>query len=319
MSFTDIHIKVKTLPAGKNQSGSEVDLDSTLVFPGLTSGKDFSDPELIQSLYELCQATQSKDASIEHNGQHYRVYKDTRSIDGIWYRVRRATNEALNLSRLPSPLPEYVQEALIDSSIVKGGLIFICGAPGSGKTTTASATVVSRLEALGGMAYTVEDPPEHPINGRHGKGYCTQTTVANDRDWTESMRGVLRSQPANQNLILFVGEVRDSEAAQMLLRAASNGFLVICTGFGTDLVSSLDSFNQLLGENSSNTLASVLRVILHQKIEDGRLNTTILKSEGDSSKVASTIRSRNLPQLKDEVLFQKNQMRQALIQKRAAS
>ena len=37
-----------------------------------------------------------------------------------------------------------------------------------------------RLGSCGGAAFTVEDPPELPLNGFHGQGYCTQTWVAGD-------------------------------------------------------------------------------------------------------------------------------------------
>lgn len=186
----------------------------------------------------------------------------------------------------------------------------MAGGPGCGKTTTASAVVVSRLKAFGGVAYTVEDPPEMPLNGRHGSGYCTQTMVKGDTsaDWAESMRGVLRSQPVGTALMLYVGEVRDAETARTMIRAASNGFLVICTTFGTDLVSSIDSLYQLLGQDYANPLSAVIRIVVYQKIMGGRFAIETLVSDGASSRVAALIRSRTLAQLRDEMTYQRNSM-----------
>ena len=71
----------------------------------------------------------------------------------------------------------------------------------AGKTTTASATVRSRFEAFAGMAYTLEDLPEHPLNAWKrgqggGLGYCAQTLVGPDMDsvngWSASMAGARR-------------------------------------------------------------------------------------------------------------------------------
>jgi twitching motility protein PilT len=187
-------------------------------------------------------------------------------------------------------------------------LIFITGGPGCGKTTTASATVVSRLIQHGGVAYTVEDPPELPLNGRHGNGYCTQTIVAGESagDWAESLRGVLRSQPVGMNLMLFVGEIRDALPAKIMLRAASNGFLTICTAFGSDIVSGIDSLFQLVGSEYAGTLANVLRVVICQRVIDGRFQADMLLSEGPGSRVAVSIRNGMIAQIKDELLYQKN-------------
>ena len=106
--------------------------------------------------------------------------------------------------------------------------------------------------------------------------------------------------------MLLVGEVRDTETAQVMLRAASNGFLVICTSFGTDLISSIDSFFQLLRPESSGTLAGSLRCILHQRLLNEQFSCEMLTSDSPSSRVATLIRARNITQLKDELMYQRN-------------
>ena len=170
--------------------------------------------------------------------------------------------------------------------------------------------MVSRLSQYGGVAYSVEDPPELPLNGWHGNGYCTQTWVAGAAaaDWMESMRGVLRSQPAGTNPMLYVGEVRDAETAHAMLRAASNGFLVISTGFGDNLINGVDTFFQLIGREYAPSLAAVLRVIVHQKIEGTRFSVQALTSDSPSSQVGSIIRSGSLAQLATEIIYQRNQL-----------
>jgi len=133
---------------------------------------------------------------------------------------------APTLETVPSRFIDPIEKILMQPSLSGGGLILICGAPGSGKTTTASAILVSRLLKYGGFAYTIEDPPEIiALNGRHGNGYCTQTRVYDGAGgWEESIKEVLRSQPVGASLILFIGEIRNAEAARMAIRAASNGF-----------------------------------------------------------------------------------------------
>lgn len=277
--FTDIHIKAE-------------DLAGTVVFPGPQRLPADYLPA-VQGLMERCSAARQDEFTLHHHGQTWRGRCDRQTVDGLWYRLRSLPQAPPRLDILPSPLPRLVAEMLLSDRLMAGGLVYICGAAGSGKTTTASATVVSRLHTFGGVAYTIEDPPEMPLNGWHGEGYCSQTSVAGElaNDWAESFRGALRSQPVATHQILFVGEIRNRESAQLLLRAAANGFLVIATGFGADVVSALDSLAKLSGEADTAMLGNMLRLVVHQRLRAGRLEATALASAGSSSAVAARIRS----------------------------
>lgn len=265
----------------------------------------------ISELLTRCNACDKNDFMISYAGEFFRGRRETRSVDGTWYRLRRMPPEPPALKSLPSPLPPGVVSMLESPLLRKGGLVYICGAPGSGKTTTASGTVVTRLRKFGGFAYTIEDPPEMPLNGWHGNGYCCQTWVATEEEagWQESFRGVLRSQPVGTPSILYVGEVRDAESASALMRAAANGFLVVATGFGTDIISGLEALVRLAGqkESVSNPLANLLRLVIHQRIMGSVLATSSLASLDGSSPVAAKIRSGILTHLATDIQFQANQ------------
>jgi Tfp pilus assembly pilus retraction ATPase PilT len=300
--ITDIHVHTKDV-----QGDVVADIATSLIYPGPKAASE-THRSLIEALCRKCLAVGRSDFMIEEGGHFYRGRRDTRAVDGLWFRLRRMADVAPNLDELPTPMAAILKNTLLAEQLTKGGLIFVTGGPGCGKTTTASAILVSRLHQYGGVAYTVEDPPEMPLNGRHGPGYCTQTWVAGDdsADWAESMRGVLRSQPVGTNLMLYVGEVRDAETGRAMLRAASNGFLVVSTGFGNDIVSGIDAFFQLCGREYAMSVASVLRVVLYQKIIDGKFNAQMLVSESASSAVAAIIRNGQIAQLQNEVNYQKN-------------
>lgn len=303
--ITDVHIKTEIV-----DRDLRLDRSGSLLYPGALCPDERFDSAM-QELLGKCRAIPREDFMVELGGVFFRGFRDTNAVDGTWFRLRKMAESPPQLDTLPSPMPLPIRAALLDPSLQRGGLILIAGGPGCGKTTTGSAIVVSRLKAFGGVAYTVEDPPEMPLNGRHGQGYCTQTMVKGEgaANWVESMRGVLRSQPVGSNLMLFLGEVRDAETARTMVRAASNGFLVICTTFGTDLVSSVDSLYQLLGQEYANSLSAVIRLVVYQKIlPGGRFVVESLVSEGASSRVAAIIRSRTLNSLRDEILYQRNAM-----------
>jgi twitching motility protein PilT len=300
-TLTDIHIKLQ-------------DPEKSIAYPGPRL-VDKDELPIINALLEKVRDIDRDEFMVQMGQEFWRGRHDRLVVDGEWVRLRKMLPEAPTLETLPSPLPKVIKNILLSPQLSRGGLVHVAGGPGCGKTTTASATLVSRLELFGGVAYGIEDPPELPLNGWHGRGYCAQTWVAGDSsaDWMESMRGALRSQPTGTSLIMYVGEVRDPNTARAILRAAGNGFLVITTGFGNNIVTGIDTFFQLIGREYAASLASVLRVILYQHLDDEkRLAVQVLTSDSPASKVATIIRScansNQLSQLETEIMYQRNQI-----------
>lgn len=98
------------------------------------------------------------------------------------------------------------------------GAIIIAGPTGSGKTTT----LASCLQFLGKTRkiYAIEDPIEHTLE------HATQipvNTLHDDRGFASMARTALRMDPD----IIALGEMRDEQTAQVLVRAAITGHLVL--------------------------------------------------------------------------------------------
>lgn len=109
------------------------------------------------------------------------------------------------------------------------GLILVTGPTGSGKTTTLYAAL-SELNSTSTKIITVEDPVEYRLPG------INQVQV-NDKielDFSRVLRSALRQDPD----VVLVGEMRDQETAQIGLRAAMTGHLVLSTLHTNDAVSS---------------------------------------------------------------------------------
>lgn len=100
------------------------------------------------------------------------------------------------------------------------GIILVTGPTGSGKTTTLYSTL-SRLNKPDRQIMTIEDPIEYNING------INQIQVHEEIGLTfaAALRAFLRQAP---NIIL-VGEMRDTETAEIGIRAALTGHLVFST------------------------------------------------------------------------------------------
>jgi twitching motility protein PilT len=98
----------------------------------------------------------------------------------------------------------------------------VTGATGNGKSTTIASLIdyIIRQERL--HVITVEDPIEFIFAG--GKGLVIQREVGSDTaSYTDALRAALRQDPD----IIMVGELRDRESADICLKAAETGHLVI--------------------------------------------------------------------------------------------
>lgn len=135
------------------------------------------------------------------------------------------------------------------------GMILVTGPTGSGKTTTLYAALQS-LNVPEKKIITVEDPVEYKLPR------INQVQINTDIDlhFSTVLRSALRQDPD----IILIGEMRDEETAEIALRAAMTGHLVLSTLHTNDAVSTV---NRLLDMNiKSYLLASALHAILAQRL-----------------------------------------------------
>ena len=100
------------------------------------------------------------------------------------------------------------------------GMVLVTGPTGSGKTTTLY-TALSQVDARARSVFTLEDPIEYAI------GNIRQTQIRPEvgMDFAAGLRALLRQDPD----VILVGEIRDTETAQLATRAALTGHLVLST------------------------------------------------------------------------------------------
>lgn len=100
------------------------------------------------------------------------------------------------------------------------GIILVTGPTGSGKTTTLYSTL-TELNSPTQNVITIEDPVEYRLTG------INQVQVNNKAGMTfaNGLRSILRQDPN----IIMVGEIRDKETAEIAIRAALTGHLVLST------------------------------------------------------------------------------------------
>lgn len=100
------------------------------------------------------------------------------------------------------------------------GMLLVTGPTGSGKTTTLY-TILQELNQIEKNIITIEDPVEYKLNGINQVQVNTKAGLT----FASGLRSVLRQDPD----IVMVGEIRDGETAEIAVRAAITGHLVLST------------------------------------------------------------------------------------------
>lgn len=135
------------------------------------------------------------------------------------------------------------------------GLIIVTGPTGSGKTTTLYS-ILNDFKNIDKNIVTIEDPVEYKIEGINQ----IQVNYKYGLDFATGLKSILRQDPD----IIMIGEIRDKETAQIAIRAASTGHLVISTMHTNN---SVESINRLVDMGIPRYLiSSVLKGIISQKL-----------------------------------------------------
>lgn len=144
---------------------------------------------------------------------------------------------------------------LTDALARPHGLVLVTGPTGSGKTTTLYAAL-SSLDSERLNLLSVEDPVEYELDG------VTQVAVRDDLGFgfAEALRSFLRQDPD----VIMVGEIRDAETAQIAVRAALTGHLVLSTLHTNDAPSAPARLLDMGVE--SYLLAASLRLVIAQRL-----------------------------------------------------
>ncbi|MGA9032238.1 MAG: GspE/PulE family protein [Sulfuricaulis sp.] len=159
----------------------------------------------------------------------------------------------LNLEQIG--MPKNILERFRHVIHNPNGMVLVTGPTGSGKTTTLYAAL-KELNRPEFKILTVEDPVEYRLNGVNQ----IQVNTKIELTFARVLRSMLRQDPD----IILVGEMRDQETAEIGLRAAMTGHLVLSTLHTNDAISTALRLLDMGVE--SYMVAASLRGIISQRL-----------------------------------------------------
>ena len=253
---SDIHIE-----SGSSGTCIRFRIDGLLEKAGTISAEQASSVSArlkILSNLNVLENRRPQDGHIDIKTEDYSLDARISIIPTIWgesivLRLLNRSDTPLSLDMLGFSAAHSVY--LKNLLALPSGLILVTGPTGSGKTTTLAA-ILKELKAKNSKIISIEDPVEYRIEG------ITQIQVNEELDlkFDSLLRRIFRQDPD----VIMIGEIRDTETAELAARAALTGHLVFATLHTNDAAEAVYRL-QNMGIPAYMT-AAVLRMIITQRL-----------------------------------------------------
>jgi len=181
---------------------------------------------------------------------------ESRGVRNAVVRLLDRQSSATELGKLG--LDEHTLSVLSRLSQTATGLIIVTGPTGSGKTTT----LYSMLKSIDPVERSIQSI-ENPVEYRHGlwQQYELRKDATNEgEEFQKWLKALLRNAPD----VILMGEIRDSQVAQILLDAANTGHLAFTTLHTNNAALALARLKRFNVDQA--TLASVLLGVMGQRL-----------------------------------------------------
>jgi len=173
--------------------------------------------------------------------------------ESVVLRVLDRSNVQLNIDNIG--FPDDIKQSFLEDITKPNGIIIVTGPTGSGKTTTLYAAL-QHINTPEIKILTAEDPVEYDVDG------IIQLPI-NDAiglTFASALRAFLRQDPD----VIMVGEIRDTETAQIAIQASLTGHLVFSTLHTNDAAGAVTRLIDLNVEPF--LISSTLEAVLAQRL-----------------------------------------------------
>jgi type II secretory ATPase GspE/PulE/Tfp pilus assembly ATPase PilB-like protein len=223
-----------------------VQRDALIARGKITAGMDITEKRLPQDGRAL----------LQEKGRRFHLRMNTVPTVHGESLVVRLLDQSMPAQSFPQLGLSATQAAAVQGALTgPAGLIFLTGPTGSGKTTTLHAALHT-FDHSSRVIHTLEEPVEYEFAS------IRQTEIREKLGLTfaTALRAMLRQNPD----IILVGETRDAETAQLAVRAALTGHLVLSTLHTNDALAAIPRLRDLGVETF--LLAAALRLLAAQRL-----------------------------------------------------
>lgn len=232
------------------------------------------------------------------------------SIDNLRIRVNVFNTDrgpSLAIRLLPNTIPTIenlnMHPSLESISELKAGLVLICGATGSGKTTTIASILDDINQKRAAHIITLEDPIEFRIISR--QSFVEQREVGTHvQSFERGLIDIMREDPD----VIMVGELRDPQTIALTLNAAESGHLVVATLHATNVEDAIyriiNSAPPEAEEYIRYQVASTISWVVMQKLvynEKAGFRLPLLSIMRGTSQIRGLIREKKLFQIENAI------------------
>lgn len=245
----------------------------------------------------------------EYKGRRFRLSVG-RSMGNIFMVFRVISDN------IPTPDDLGIPDTLRKWTQLPNGLVLICGPTGTGKSTTFASLINQINQYQTKKIITVERPVEY-VYPNDGTGLITQREVGMDsRSFFSALTSAMRQAPD----VIMIGEVRDREEVDSLLRASESGHLAFSTMHTSTPPGTINRIKSLYeGDEQLRVLSSLkdnVRGIANQvllKTKDGRGRFALHCSLDVTPEISEMIGEGDVGAIQDHMLKNKQTLEHILV------
>jgi twitching motility protein PilT len=253
---SDVHLKSGNVPF--------IRVDGELLpapFPTLSAADTRAAADALMPAHKAEEFARTKEADFAYTLEgvgRFRV-NVLRESDTVGLAIRWVSPEDLTFEELHLP------EVIGTLAETRRGLVLVTGPTGAGKTTTISALIGFINRTRRAHIVTIEDPIE--VVHTDNMSVIRQREIGRDTDsYASALRQALRQDPD----VIFLGEIRDHEAALAAIQAAQTGHLVLSTLHTIDATETIsrvvELFPPVQQPQARVSLAGALRGVVSQRL-----------------------------------------------------
>lgn len=199
--------------------------------------------------------------------------------------VRSIASTIPNLEALA--LPEVLKSLVMEPR----GLVLVCGASGSGRSTTVAAMLDHRNASSAGHIITVEEPVEYAHVSK--RSLVMQREVGVDAlTWPDALKNALRQAPD----MVMIGEIRDATMLEYAIATAEAGHLCLASVSANGAAKAIERLEKLYPDEKRAALraelAAHLRAVVAQRL--------VLREDG-TGRIAAVEVCLNVPAIADRI------------------